>query len=64
VFVSGREAGPGGADTGLSGVALFTFASITALFLFEKPENMSEKSPPRLSPKSLLSSFGGVAVLA
>ncbi len=50
-----------GKHTRLSG---FFSASMATLFRFAKPENMSEKSPPRLKPKFLSSILGGVAVLA
>jgi len=43
---------------------IFSFDSRIALFLFPNPANISEKSPPKLKPKSLSSNFGGVAVLA
>lgn len=46
------------------GMALAVSVSMTALRRLPIPLNMSEKSPPRLKPKSLSSSFGGVAVLA
>jgi len=59
-----RGEGGGGILTGLSDLGLMIAVSRLALLRFPKPENMSEKSPPRLNPKSLLSSFGGVAVLA
>jgi len=53
-----------GTLTGLRDMALFVSASMTALLRLPMPLNISEKSPPRLRPKSLSSSFGGVAVLA
>lgn len=45
-------------------MALFVSASNTVLLRLLKPLNISEKSPPMLSPRSLSSNFGGVAVLA
>jgi hypothetical protein len=52
--------------TGLCDMALllFSFDSRIVLFLFPNPANMSEKSPPKLKPRSLSSNLGGVAVLA
>lgn len=51
--------------TGLFDMDLLVSTSITTLLRFPKPANISEKSPPKLNPKSLFwSSFGGVAVLA
>lgn len=50
--------------TGLRDMALFVSTSITALLRLPIPLNISEKSPPRLKPRSLSSSLGGVAVLA